>query len=193
VCSGGGKSCRRCGSMAGRRRLQPASAEQCSSHQHHEAPDRTAAGLVPPAAQLITVHQQQQRPECCTRSGGILSTAPRLAHALQYSPVQSEYCTRSGGTAEYCNPTTAGAGVPPARPAAAVAVAASAAEHLSCKRLNRFERRLARGGLHEDFAPSSAVSSLCAVSIGKPRPSASLLHVYVPGGSSRRSATVRAP
>jgi hypothetical protein len=48
-------------------------------------------------------------------------------------------------------------------------------------------------GLHEDFVPSRAVSSRCAWRSGKPRLSASLLHVYVPGGSSRRSATVSAP
>jgi hypothetical protein len=49
------------------------------------------------------------------------------------------------------------------------------------------------GWIAEDFVPSRADSRRCALSIGRPRPSASLMHVYVPGGSWFKSATVSAP
>jgi hypothetical protein len=66
----------------------------------------------------------------------------------------------------------------------------AAAEHLSC---NSRAIRDASWWIAEEFVPSRADSRRCALSIGMLRPSARSLHVYVPGGSARRSATLPAP
>ncbi len=69
--------------------------------------------------------------------------------------------------------------------------ASAAAEHLSCKGLS--QNRCSLRWIAEDFVPSRADSRRCALSIGMLRPSARSLHVYEPGGSWFRSATLSAP